>query len=420
MADTYWELSKLREWDRNPRSISKDGFERLKKQIKKLGQYKPLLITPDGTVLGGNMRLKAYRELGVDKVWVSIIDPKTEAEKLEYSLSDNDRAGYYDDDLLANLSSYYSDFNWEDYSVDLRDPTNLRQLLDQFVDTVEDEAPEVDPDQTFSKVGEVYQLGKHRLLCGDTTRTEDVSLLMDQSKANMVFTDPPYNVDYTGGMGGDGSKHKRKPIANDKMSTTKFYDFLLATMSNLVQVTDGAFYVCMSSSELHNLWKAFTDAGGHWQTYIIWAKDSFTLSRSDYQHQFEPIMHGLTDSAVTRADNEVDEDKLPIMYGWTKHAWYGGRKQGDVWRFDRPKVSKDHPVMKPVALCAKAIVNSSKRDEIVLDVFGGSGSTLIACEQLDRRCYMMELDPKYCDVIRKRYANFIQKGDQWQTVTPKV
>ena len=162
----------------------------------------------------------------------------------------------------------------------------------------------------------------------------------------------------------------------------------------------------MSSSELHNLWKAFTDAGGHWQTYVIWAKDAFTLSRSDYQHQFEPILHGLTDEAVEAAENEVDEDKLPIMYGWSRHQWYGGRKQGDVWRFDRPKISKEHPTMKPLALCAKAIVNSTLSKGLVLDVFGGSGSTMMACEQLDRSCYMMELDSRYIDVIVSRLCRF--------------
>jgi DNA modification methylase len=221
-------------------------------------------------------------------------------------------------------------------------------------------------------------------------------------------------------MGGNGNQHKRDKILNDKMSSDQFYAFLYSAISNLVSVTDGAFYVCMSSSELHSLWRAFTASGGHWQTYIIWAKDSFTLSRSDYQHQFEPIMYGLTESEAQRAINEVDEDKLPIMYGWTKHEWYGGRKQGDVWRFDRPKISKEHPTMKPVALCAKAIANSSLRESIILDGFGGSGTTLIACEQLDRICYMSELEPKYCDVIRKRYSRFIGKEAEWQKATPKI
>lgn len=217
----------------------------------------------------------------------------------------------------------------------------------------------------------------------------------------MVFTDPPYNVDYGGGMHADGTQSARKKIANDKMSSENFYQFLFKAMSALIKHTKGAFYVCMSSSELHNLWKAFTDAGGHWQTYIIWAKDHFTLSRSDYQHKFEPIMYGLKEEVTIE-----DKDALPIMYGWNKlHNWYGGRKQGDVWMVDRPKISKEHPTMKPIDLMIKAIQNSSLVKEIVLDTFLGSGSTLIACENCERICYGCELDPHYIDVIIKRWED---------------
>jgi DNA modification methylase len=203
-------------------------------------------------------------------------------------------------------------------------------------------------------------------------------------------------------MYADGTQSKRRAILNDKMSSEAFYKFLYDVFVNLLQVTSGAFYVCMSSSELHNLYKAFTDAGGHWQTYIIWAKDHFTLSRSDYQHQFEPIMHGLSEDVALIAEKEA----VPVMYGWSKHEWYGGRKQGDVWMVDRPKKSEEHPTMKPAALVGKAIVNSSSRGGIVIDLFGGSGSTLIASEALHRRCRMMELDPVYCQVIIDRYEKF--------------
>ena len=221
----------------------------------------------------------------------------------------------------------------------------------------------------------------------------------------MVFTDPPYNVGYTGGIHADGTQTKRHAILNDKMTNEKFYQFLYDSLVNMVAFTSGAFYVCMSSSELHTLHQAFTRAGGHWQTYIIWAKDTFTLSRSDYQHQFEPIMYGLTDDILQIEEREADI----ILYGWTKHAWHGGRKQGDVWLIDRPKKSEEHPTMKPVVLCGKAIINSSKRDDIVLDIFGGSGSTLIACEKINRKCYMMELDPSYCQVIIDRWEEFTNK-----------
>lgn len=175
----FRKIDTLHEWDKNPRSISKDGFNRLKKQISKLGQYKPLLITPNGEVLGGNMRLKAYRELGIEDAWVSVVTPKDESEKLEYALSDNDRAGFYDDDLLANLIPDYPDFNWADYSVDLKEPVNLGELLDRFREVEEDEAPALDVGEAVSKIGEVYQLGRHRLMCGDATKIEDVEKLMD-------------------------------------------------------------------------------------------------------------------------------------------------------------------------------------------------------------------------------------------------
>lgn len=190
----FWPIEKLHEWEKNPRNITEGGFRRLKEQIVKLGQYKPLIITKEGEVLGGNMRLKAYHELGVDQVWVSIVNPKNENEKLEYALSDNDRAGYYDSDLLANLIPNY-DIDWKNYSVDLREPINLRDLIQQYQDVQEDEIPEP-PENPTSKKGEVYQLGPHRLMCGDSTDPEDMKKLMAGWKARLIFTDPPYNVDY--------------------------------------------------------------------------------------------------------------------------------------------------------------------------------------------------------------------------------
>src|SRR3990167_8611591 len=235
---TIWPIIKLQEWDKNPRSISKDGYERLKKQIQKLGQYKPLLITPDGEVLGGNMRLKAYRELGMDNIWVSIVEPKNEDEKMEYALSDNDRAGFYDEDLLANLLPNY-DIDWSQYSVDLKEPTNLQNLLDQFKEVVDDEVPEVAEGEPVSKLGEVYQLGRHRLMAGDATKIEDVEKLMDGKKADMVFTDPPYGINldtdftvenkgYTGSFSHgvtNGNKY-RQVIGDDKEFNFKDFEWI--------------------------------------------------------------------------------------------------------------------------------------------------------------------------------------------------
>src|ERR1035437_5380335 len=194
MNKEYRKLSELKNWDKNPRSIKGNDFARLKKQIQTLGMYKPLLVTADGTVLGGNMRLRAYKELGIDDVWVSVVVADTEAKKLEYALSDNDRAGFYDADLLANLIPDYPDFEWADYAVDLKEPQSLQDLIDSLTPVEEDEVPEV-PTEAISKLGEVYQLGRHRLMCGDATKIEDVEKLMEGQKADMVFTDPPYGMD---------------------------------------------------------------------------------------------------------------------------------------------------------------------------------------------------------------------------------
>lgn len=404
-----WSIEKLKPWTKNPRDIKKEDFERLKRQIKELGQYKPLLVTREGEVLGGNMRLKAYKELGINEVWVSVVTPKTEAEKVKYALSDNDRAGFYISDQLTDLITEYGvEINLDDYKVDLGEAMTLSEVLNKFGinEVVEDEPPEV-PEEAESKLGEVYQLGRHRLMCGDATKIEDVEKLMDGKKADMVFTDPPYNVDYEGGTG--------LKIKNDKFANKQaFYQFLYDSLSALRPFVKGDLYICMSSSELHTLQKAFQDCGGHWSTFIIWVKDRFTLGRSNYQRQYEPILYGWFTgsthywSGLRNLGDVVKEEAKTDEFGET---WFklDGLVQGDIWEFDKPKKNKEHPTMKPQELCARAIKNSSPLDGVILDTFGGSGSTLIACEQTNRTCYMMELDPKYCDVITKRWMKFTGK-----------
>lgn len=412
----YRPLADLRPWGDNPRAIDKTDFARLRRQITRLGQYKPLLITSDNMVIGGNMRLEAMKSLGFTQAWVCVIDFKQRDDGkwyatvydiaqegefdtkdqaiMEYALSDNDRAGYYLEDKLAEQLAALPKIGEDDlYRFDLGKLTSVKELMSRYgPELKEDDFDGTPPDDPVTKSGDVYQLGHHRLMCGDATSIEDVKKLMDGKTARMVFTDPPYNVDYSGGMGGDGKQHGQ---------------FLFAAISNMIVVTRGGFYICMSSSELHNLWKAFTDAGAHWQSYIIWAKDSFTLSRSDYQHQMEPILYGLSEDEIEKIKNAGENlDSEPILYGWTTHDWYGGRKQGNVWNIARPKVSKEHPTMKPIELVGRAVRNSSLVGDIVLDTFGGSGSTIIACEQTDRIGYSMELDPGYCDVIVRRWEKF--------------
>ena len=400
----YIDTSKLILSDKNPRKIDEKDFAILCDSIVKNADYfetRPILCNKDMEVFAGNMRLRAAMKVGMDKVPVAIMDipPKRQREIL---IRDNVQNGQWDEELLPSL---FDNAELEEWGVDMSqfgvwelDPTEVD-------DVIPEEVPAV------AKLGDIYQLGEHRVLCGDSTSPEAYLALMDGKKADMVFTDPPYNVDYQGGGGyAEHGTPKRKKIANDKMSSADFYKFLRKVTDNLVANTEGSFYICMSSSELHNLWKAFTDSGGHWQTYVIWARNRFTLSRSDYQHQFEPIMYGLTAKEANEAEEKYEENEaVPIMYGWTKHEWYGGRKQGDVWFFDSPQASKLYPTMKPVMLCCKAIVNSSKEKQIVLDPFLGSGSTLIACEKGKRKCYGMELEPHYVDVIVKRWEDFTGK-----------
>lgn len=375
-------ITNLKNWDKNPRSIKDKDFDRLKKQIQTLGQYKPLLITEDGTVLGGNMRLRAYKELGIEEVWVSVVDAPTEEKKLEYALSDNDRAGFYDEDLLANLIPDYPEFNWQDYAVDLKEPQNLQDLIDKFTPVEEDEVPEV-PTEPISKLGEVYQLGRHRLMCGDATKIEDVEKLMDGQKADMVFTDPPYGVNY------EGKTKDKLTIENDE--NTNIFQEAVANISISMKLGASIYVCCPAGDNFLDFITAF-DGEFKQSSTIIWAKDTFVMGHGDYHYQHEPILYGWIKSA--------------------KHQFYGDRTQTTVWNINRPKSSKEHPTMKPIELIVKALRNSSKEDDLILDPFGGSGSTLIACEQTDRTCYIMEIDPKYCDVIRKRYENFVDKNKE--------
>ena len=258
----------------------------------------------------------------------------------------------------------------------------------------------------------------------------------------MVFTDPPYNIAYEGGGGyAEHGTPKREKIKNDDMSSEDFKQFLKNVLKNMLDVCDGPFYVFMSSKELPNLKQAFEESGGHWQSFIIWVKNHFTLSRSDYQQQYEPMLYGWKEGVVNhffindRSQGNVWEDvgnkaKFDGTYteitiggiklrleGKVKGEILKGKTKTDVWRYDRPTKSEEHPTMKPVRLCGEGIRNSSIEGQIVLDLFGGSGTTLIAAEQFKRVCYMMEMDPGYCDVIRKRYAKFIGRENEWKTLT---
>ena len=401
----FWSLDKLKLWKDNPRIVSKENFERLKRQIQELGEYKPLIITPDGTVLGGNMRLRAYRELGYKEAWVSVVEAKTEKEKLKYALSDNDQVGEYQRDDLANLIGNLPDISLGDYSVNLGKSTPISDLLPQEIE--EDEAPEVAEGEPVSRLGEVYQLGRHRLMCGDATKIEDVEKLMDGKKADMVFTDPPYGVSYADkneflNLIDNGSRLQEE-ISGDHLDIDDIGELVYQAFSRISEVLAdySSYYITapQGGDLLLMMMMMMTKAGLPLRHMLIWNKNNHVLGRTDYNYKHEPI-----------------------LYGWkNRHKFYGnGEYTKSVWDIDKPLSSKLHPTMKPVELVSNAIKNSSKKDDIVLDLFGGSGSTLIACEQTNRICYCMELDPRYCDVIRKRYAKFVGKEVEWQEATPRV
>ncbi|HEV7285530.1 MAG TPA: site-specific DNA-methyltransferase, partial [Kaistia sp.] len=344
--------------------------------IRAFGWTSPILVDGDNGVIAGHGRLLAARKLGLTTVPVIELAGLSEAERRAYILADNRLAlnAGWDEDLLASevadLDALGVDLSLAGFA-----ENEIGTLLDHFRagGSFADEAP-APPADPVTRAGDLWCLGEHRLLCGDALKPEDVQRVLGGSLADMVFTDPPYNVDY--------QRAGKRRIANDALGEG-FGAFLAAACAAFVPVTKGGIYICMSSSELDTLKAAFAAAGGHWSTFVIWSKSGFTLGRSDYQRQYEPI-----------------------LYGWpagNRHYWCGARDQGDVWSYDKPRSNDVHPTMKPVALVERAIRNSSKSRDIILDPFGGSGTTLIAAERAGRRARLVELDPKYVDVIVGRW-----------------
>ncbi|MEW8420109.1 MAG: site-specific DNA-methyltransferase [Candidatus Thiodiazotropha endolucinida] len=383
----HWPLQRLIPYARNARTHEEDQVSQIAGSIAEFGFVNPILVGNDNVIIAGHGRLMAAQQLGLNEVPVIVLAHLSEAQRKALVIADNkiaENAGW-DEELLKLELADLQDIGFDLDLIGFSD-VELDELLDGGDDTGESDenlVPEVEQ-EAVSQTGDVWILGDHRLLCGDSTNTDDLVQLMDGGLADMVFTDPPYNVDY-GNTAKDKMRGKDRRIMNDNLGDD-FYAFLKAALSNMLTVTKGACYVAMSSSELDTLQKAFRDAGGKWSTFIVWAKNTFTLGRSDYQRQYEPI-----------------------LYGWREgndHYWCGARDQGDVWFFNKPVKNDLHPTMKPVELVERAIRNSSKTLDIVLDVFGGSGSTLIACEKTGRHARLMELDPKYVDVIVRRWQDY--------------
>lgn len=379
-------IEKVIPYARNPRN-NKEAVAKVAGSIKEFGWQSFIVVDKDYVIAAGHTRYLAAQQLGMKEIPVKIADDLTPAQIKAYRIADNrtHEESEWNEELLIPELIEIRDMG---YDLDLTgfDPDELEKLLagDGIEGlTDEDEVPEVQ-ESAISKPGDVWICGNHRLLCGDATALDSIEKVMGGSLADMVFTDPPYNVNYGANMQ-DKERGKRSKIMNDNLGKD-FYKFLLDSSVNLLSVCKGAVYICMTSSELHTLQRAFIDAGGHWSDFVIWAKSSFTVGFSDYQRQYEPI-----------------------LYGWkegNKHFWCGARDQGDVWYFDKPAVNDLHPTMKPVALVERAIQNSSKSRDLILDCFGGSGTTMIACEKTGRSARLVELDPKYCDVIVRRWQEF--------------
>jgi DNA modification methylase len=384
-----WPIDRLLPYIRNARTHSDEQVAQVAASIVEFGWTNPILVGADGVIIAGHARLLAARKLGMAEVPVIVLDHLTESQRRAFVLADNKlalNAGWDEEMLRVELESLKEEdfdldivgFSAEELEVILAGPEETREGL-----TDEDAVPEAQ-ETAVSVTGDVWLLGEHRLLCGDATVLGDVEKVLAGGLADMVFTDPPYNVNYGATMK-DKLRGQNRKIANDNLGQN-FEQFLRDACVNILAVTKGAIYVCMSSSEIHTLQTVFREAGGHWSTFVIWAKNTFTMGRSDYQRQYEPI-----------------------LYGWkegTDHFWCGARDQGDVWFIKKPFANDLHPTMKPVELVERALRNSSKTRDTVLDPFGGSGTTLIACEKAGRQARLIELEPRYCDVAVARWQRW--------------
>ena len=385
-------LKELKPAAYNPRKKLKKGdkeYEKIKQSLLKFGYVDPIIVNEDLTVIGGHQRLTVLKDLDYETAKCVIVDlPKEDEKALNIAL--NKITGQWDDALLADL---LLDLQESDFNLDLTgfEPPEIDDILsnvhDKELSEDEFDVEEELKKPTLSRHGDIWQLGKHRVICGDSTKAETYKQLLDDRKANLVVTDPPYNVDVEETAG---------KILNDNMSDGDFYQFLLSMFTQVENhmEDDASIYVFHADTEGLNFRKAFKDAGFYLSGCCIWKKNSLVLGRSPYQWQHEPC-----------------------LYGWKKkgkHQWFSDRKQTTIWEYDRPKSSKDHPTMKPIQLMAYPIQNSSMRGTIVLDPFLGSGSTLIAADQTGRVCYGIELDEKFVDVIVKRYIEVT--GDTEVTV----
>ena len=369
----------------NPRKDLKPGdpaYEKIKRSLREFGYVDPVIWNEvTGNIVGGHQRYKVLVAEGATEIDCVVVHIENPQEEKALNIALNKAVGEWEPVALADL---LSDLLQSGYDLGATgfDPAEVDDLFSQVHDKeVKDDECDIDPDDVtpFVQTGDIWTLGRHRMMCGDSTNEADVNLLMEGMKANLVVTDPPYNVSYESKDG--------KSIQNDSMGDAQFYDFLLAAFRNMAahMAEGGSAYIFHADTEGLNFRRAFKEAGFHISGVCVWVKNSLVLGRSPYQWQHEPV-----------------------LFGWLpngQHKWFADRKQTTVWNFDKPKRSKEHPTMKPVPLLAYPIKNSSAPNGVVMDLFGGSGSTLIACEQTDRICRTMELDPKYASAIVLRFVS---------------
>ena len=387
-----WPTAKLLPYARNARTHSDEQVAQIAASIAEFGFTNPILAGADGVIVAGHGRLAAAHKLGLALVPVVVLEHLSPTQRRALVIADNriaENAGWDEAMLRIELVTLQDD----DFDVSLTgfDADALADLLadedgNGAGETDDDAVPEI-TETPISRPGDVWVLGGHRLLCGDSTKAECFEQLLQGAQVDMVFTDPPYNVNYAN-TAKDKMRGTNRAILNDNLGDG-FYDFLLAALTPTIANCRGGIYVAMSSSELDVLQSAFREAGGKWSTFVIWAKNTFTLGRSDYQRQYEPILYGWPEGA-------------------TRH-WCGDRDQSDVWQIKKPHKNDLHPTMKPVELVERAIRNSSRPGNVVLDPFGGSGTTLIAAEKSGRLARLIELDPKYVDVIVRRWQDWTGK-----------
>lgn len=388
-----WPTEKLLPYSRNARTHSEEQIAQIAASIVEFGFTNAILAGSDGVIVAGHGRLAAAQKLGLPTVPVVVLDHLTPTQRRALVITDN-RIALNSGWDAALLQVELADLQDADFDLGLLgfDADELAGFLageetSTEGQTDDDVAPEA-PENPVSRLGDVWLLGNHRLVCGDATTAEAYALLFPNGeKADLVVSDPPYNVNYANSAK-DKLRGKNRPILNDALGD-RFHDFLQDALTLMLAHCRGAVYIAMSSSELDTLQSAFRQAGGHWSTFIIWAKNTFTLGRADYQRQYEPI-----------------------LYGWPEGAnrhWCGDRDQGDVWHIKKPVRNDLHPTMKPVELVERALRNSSRPGDAVLDPFGGSGTTLIAAEKSGRVARLIELDPRYVDVIIRRWQDWTGK-----------